>query len=911
MIRAPKRSTLAVLPLFLGCAAAPPAGYAPAAQPGVPADAPVARTLSSDDLTRALVWRSVGPANMGGRVADVCFAPGNAKTFYVAYGTGGLFKTTNNGTTLSPVMDKEATASIGSVVVVDAPPDWPGWKFEPADESKGDAKIVWVGTGEGNNRNSSSWGKGVYRSTDAGATFKPAGLADSHNIPRIAVDPRNPDVCYAAAMGHLWGPNPERGLYKTVDGGKTWLAVLKLDQETGCCDVILDPSNPDIVYAALYYRQRKAFAYESGGKAGGIYRSTDAGRSFQKLGGGLPAVTGRIGLDVHRKNPKIVYAVVESDGGGWGVDPFDDRSKDGGVFRSDDGGETWSRMSPYSPRAFYFSRIKVDPENDQRVYVLGWGLWVSDDGGLHFRAGGARKPHGDMHALAINPDDPDHLLMGTDGGVYLSWDKGSTWDYLDHVPTGEFYNVAVDNSDPYRIAGGLQDNGSWIGVSASIRSTSESPGIPAVAVTNADWNLTYWGDGFHVAFDPTDPNIFYAESQGGYLARIHLDTGVTKLLKPSPKEGQPRFRFNWNAPFFISPHDPSTLYFGGNYVFRLTERGDRWERISEDLSTRAIEKLETVGSEAETHCTVVSLAESPLAAGMIWAGTDDGLIHVTADGGATWSNVTPPEVNGWYISKIEPSHLERETAYVSVDGHRSDHYDPLILMTTDSGKTWKNITGDLPAGASVKCVREDVASANVLYCGTETGAYASIDRGVRWIRLNGDSLPTVAVDDIVQHPRERDLIAGTHGRSIYVLSDSSALLQLSGAVMGSELYALAIPDARGRRTLLHAGLWGDRAFGASNPANGARISYWLRERTDDDVSIAITDAGGTAVRTLTGPNRAGLNRVMWDLQREEYDRIQDPAFMGAPQFVPPGEYTVTITMGKNKSVRKVNVLSER
>ncbi len=909
------------------------AAQPPASQPAP--DTRPERTLKPEDLNKTLTWRSIGPANMGGRVADVCFAPGNSKTFFVGYGTGGLFKTTNNGVTLSPVFDKEVTASIGSVVVCDAPPDWPGWKDEKVDpgeeerkkalaakdpdaarkaeENKGKAKVVWVGTGEGNNRNSSSWGNGVYRSTDGGGNWTHCGLADSHNIPRLAVDPRNPEVCYAACLGHLWGPNEERGLYKTTDGGKTWTGSLKVSDKTGATDVILDPSNPDTVYCAMYTRERKAWRYVSGSEEGGIFKSTDAGATWKKLTNGLPRVTANIGLDVFRKNPKIVCAIVESDEGGWGVEPFDDRSKVGGVFRSEDAGETWTRVSPHSPRAFYFSKIRVDPEDDQRVYVLGWGLWISDDGGKHFRAGGARRPHGDMHALSIDIADPDHLLMGTDGGVYLSWDKAGTWDFLDHVPSGEFYNIAVDDSDPYRVGGGLQDNGSWFGVSATSARAEGGQSLPEVAITNADWRLRFWGDGYHVAFDPADRNIIYAEWQGGNVGRIHLDTGVTKTIKPSPKEGQPRFRFNWNSPFFISPHDGTTLYMGGNYVFKFTDRADRWERISEDLSTRAIEKIETVGSEAETHGTVVSIAESPLkgaggGAGLLWAGTDDGLIHVTTDDGKAWANVTPPAVNGWYITRIEPSHHERETAYVSVDGHRSDAYDPLILMTTDLGRTWTDITGDLPKGRTVKCVREDRRSKDVLYAGTENAIYVSLDRGGHWLKLNGESLPTVAVDDIQQQARTMDLVIGTHGRSIFVMDDASPLSPLTPEVAASDVHLFDVPDAKPRGFLIDAGNWDDRKFGAPNPPMGARITYWLREDTGESVSIAITDDKGGAVRTLAGGStRPGLNRVIWDLQREEYDRINDPTF-GGPQFVPPGEYTVTITRAKQKATKKVKVL---
>jgi photosystem II stability/assembly factor-like uncharacterized protein len=937
----PRRSPFAALSIISWLALAAPPG---AAQPA-PADsaARAPRVLKPEDL-EALAWRSIGPANMGGRVADIALAPGNAKTFFVGYGTGGLFKTGNAGTTFDAVFDKEETASIGSVVVADAPADWPGWKDEPAEATgagaekgagkgaaksgpkgaktsardekieKGKGKIVWVGTGEGNGRNSSSWGRGVYRSTDGGSSYKNVGLRDTHDIPRLAVDPRNPDVCYVAALGHLWGPNRERGVYKTDDGGKTWKAVLQIDENTGACDVILDPAHPDVVYAAMYMRRRSAFLHQSGGPEGGIYRSRNGGGSWTKLTNGLPEQTGRIGLDVYRKDPRILYAVIESDIGGRS-DTWDERSRAGGVFRSDDGGDTWTRVNERTPRAFYFSKVKIDPTNDQRIYLLGYTLYVSDDGGKSFRAGGARKPHGDMHALTIDLADHDHLFMGTDGGIYVSWDGAKSWDFLNHLATGEFYNIALDLSDPYRIGGGLQDNGSWLGVGGTIQEMSgDAPGQSGAGLSNFEWQLVHWGDGYHFAFDPTDPNIVYAEWQGGGLGRIDLATGLRKVIRPQPKEGQLRFRFNWNTPFFASPHvkagEPTTLYMGGNYVFKLTDRGEAWERISADLSTRDVTKIETAGSEAETHGTVVSLAESPVARGVLWAGTDDGLVHVTMNDGKTWANVTPPDVGGRYIARIEPSRHDRETAYVAVDGHRSDDMEPHLYRTTDAGKSWTSVVGDLPGGAPVLVVREDLANAEVLYAGTEVAAYITIDGGARWLKMNGKSLPTVAIDDIQQHPRERDLVLGTHGRSIYVLDDASPLSQLTPAILDSTLHLFDVQPAKPRLFLPYEGLWTDRAFTAPNPPMGARITYWLRDYTGEDVSVAIEDAEGRPVRRLGGGNRPGMNRVVWDLEPEPFDRLSNPdSDLGQKAFVPAGEYTVTVTCGKAKARKSVTVLA--
>ena len=882
---------------------------------------PTERTLTAQDL-EMLKWRSIGPANMSGRVAAIALAPGNPGTYYVGYATGGIFKTVNNGTTFSPVFDDQETASIGSIVVADAPADWPGWadieskrdtdeKTEDPDKPK--AMIVWVGTGESNGRNSSSWGNGVYRSTDGGASFEHLGLAETHDIPALAVDPRDPDVCYVAAQGHLWGANEERGVYKTIDGGTTWRGVLTIDADTGACDVVLDPLDPDTVYAAMYMRRRSPWSFQSGGPQGGIFRSTDGGDSFTKLTEGLPGQTGRIGLAIFPGDPRVLYAVVESDEGGWVGSPFTNRMRAGGVFRTDDRGETWVRTSDFNPRAFYFSRIRVDPADADRVYLLGWGLYVSDDGGKTFRAGSAKVVHVDFHAMVIDPDDTDHLLVGTDGGLYVSYDRGSTWDFHDHMAVGQFYNIAVDMSDPYRVGGGLQDNGTWIGPSQTITNVTEPHMGREGGITNHDWQFIWGGDGFHVAFDPTDPDIVYAESQGGWIGRVHLDSGIHRTLRPAAKEGRPRFRFNWNAPFFISPHNPTTLYLGGNHVFKLTDRGDRWQMISDDLSSRDLEKIIAVGSQAETAGTVVALAESPLQKGLLWAGTDDGLIHVTADDGGSWTDVTPAEVDGLYVSKIEPSSHDADTAYAAIDGHRSDVFEPILLMTADRGRTWSSIAGDLPAGQPPKVVREDPGNPDVLYVGTERGAYVTIDRGTHWIRLNNESLPTVSVDDLAVHTREHDLIAGTHGRSIYILDDVSALSQLTPEIVQSEFHLFEPRPAKPRYHLPYGGLWSDRMFIASNPPMGAVISYWVREYTSDEVSISISAPGapgapgsGYVVKTLTGAGRPGFNRVVWDLQPEKEQRLGNPDDL--PEFVAPGLYEVSASYGDHTKKTTVEVL---
>ncbi len=909
------------------------------------------RVLTPSDL-KGLSWRNIGPANMGGRLAAIAVAPSEPKVIFLGFGTGGVWKSTNGGTTFSPAFDQEATSSIGSIVICDAPAEWAGWAEEDAkakenskgvasaeEDSKspeqktedrakqGKSKIVWVGTGEGNGRNSSSWGSGVYRSTDGGSTFTSCGLAQTHDIPAMAADPRNPDVCYAAAMGHLWGPNEDRGLYKTGDGGKTWNKVLFLNADTGCIDVVINPSNPDVIYAAMYARRRTAYSFQSGGPEGGIYKSADAGATWTKLSNGLPATTGRIGLDIQRDNPETLIAVVQSDEGGVVGDAFADVSRAGGVFRTDDAGATWARTSDFNPRAFYFSKIRFDPVSAERVYLLGWELYISDDGGKTFRAGAAKTPHVDFHSLAFDPTDADHVFIGTDGGLYETRDRCDTWQFHNDMAVGQFYNVGVSMGDPYMVGGGLQDNGTWIGPSETLMNSgsSEEGGMGrGGGITNADWRSVWGGDGFHIAFDPTNEKVVYAESQGGYLGRIDLATGIARMLIPVAREGQPGYRFNWNSPFFISPHDPTVLYLGGNRVFRFLERGDKYAIISPDLSTENPDKILTVGSSAETHGTVVSLAESPIAKGVLWAGTDDGQVQVTCDDGATWTNVTPAAVKGFYISKIEPSHFDSKTAYLSVDGHRSDFFDPILLMTSDLGVTWSSIASDLPSGSlpstdvrsgeskegilggPVKVIREDLSNPRVLFCGTERAAFFSYDQGQHWIRLNGESLPTVAVDDLVIHPRERDLVAGTHGRSIWIMDDISPLSQMTEEVVQSQFHLFQPLSARPRYRMGYDGLWCDQMFIAQNPELGAAITYWVKSWSDKSVSISIKDEKGREVRHLDGGVRPGLNRVMWDLQGEAKERLPNPD--GLPTFVPPGKYTVEASLGKDSASVILEVL---
>ena len=827
--------------------------------------------------------RSVGPANMGGRISDIAVVEQKPATIFLATGTGGLFKSKNAGTTWSAIFEKEAVASIGAVAV---------WQKNP--------EVVWVGTGEANSRNSSSWGNGVYRSTDGGGTWKHIGLEATRHIARVVLDPADSNVAYVAALGRLWGENPERGVYKTTDGGRSWQHVLEVDARTGAVDLIMDPSDSRVLYAAMYARLRKPWAYTGGSAAGGIFKTGDGGRTWRRLTGGLPAHTGRIGLDLCRKNPRVVMAVIESDQGGH-LAEFEDRSRTGGVFRSEDGGEHWTRQSALTPRPFYFSQIRIQPDDDTRVYLLGFDLWLSDDAGRTFRGGGAKNLHPDCHALWIHPSNPDHLLLGTDGGVFQSYDRAASWDFLNNLAIGEFYNVAVDMRRPFWIYGGLQDNQTWGGPSHSRFEPEAWLDEPKHnGITNDQWYCLGGGDGFHVAVDPTDPDLVYYESQGAYLSRLNLRTGRERTLRPSNKEGEPVFRFNWNAPFMISPHDPSVIWLGGNHVFRLYDRGEQWALASPDLTTRDPTRMITGGSFAESHCTITSLQESSIAKGLLWVGTDDGKVWISQDAGARWTDLTARlrgVPGGTYVSRIEASHHDPGTAHVAFDGHRTDDVRPHLLVTRDYGRTWTSIAGDLPSDGPVKVVREGHSNPKLLFAGTEFGLYVSLEGGSRWMKFG--ELPTVAVDDLVIHPRDHDLVVGTHGRSVYVVDDIMPLEHWTPSVPRDSVTLFPPRPAYGFHYRTLSGLWGQRMFSARNPARGASLDYFVVEDIGEEVSLAIADSTDKVVRRLSGPGSVGLHRVVWDLQAgEPRERIPRGEYGNQPVFVASGRYAVKLTYGK-------------
>jgi len=852
---------------------------------GAPAEAPL-----SENALAALKARAIGPATMGGRVAAIAVDPADPTTFYVGLGTGGVFKTTNAGASFSAIFDKEKVAAIGAIAVAPS-----------------DSKIVWVGTGEANDRNSSSWGNGVYRSDDAGANFKNVGLVSSRAIARIVVHPKNPKTAWVAAVGDLWMPGAGRGLFKTTDAGATWTRVLAAaapyDDRVGCGDVAIDPANPNVLYAALYARRRTPWSFAFGPEAtdgrdlGGIFKSADGGATWSKLTSGLPKDAGRIGLAVFAKNPKIVYAVVQSDpegATGWAV-----RVKTGGIFRSDDAGATFTRVNPLNPRPFYFSQIRVDPDNDQRVYVLGYLVHVSDDGGKTFREDAFKKVHPDCHALEIDPGKRDRLLVGTDGGIYQTYDAGKNWDFLNRIAAGEFYRINVDASAPYRICGGLQDNLNWVGPSR----TYSKDGI-----VNTDWINIGGGDGFSCAFDPNDANVVYAESQEGELHRFDLGSGALKVLKPEPNEGQARFRFHWNAPMIGSVHQPGVLYLGGNRIFRFADKGESWSTISPDLSASIPARIQATGSGAESYGVVYTLSESPVKRGMLWAGTDDGKLWVTESEGKEWTDLSgslPAPAKGEWISRIEAGHKDAAVAYLAVDAHRSGIFAPLAWRTGDRGKSWASIAGDLPVDHPVKLVREDPVNPGVLYAGTEFSLFLSIDRGAHWTRLG--MLPTVAVDDILVHPTEHDLVIATHGRSLFVIDDLTPIEQLAPETREKEAFLFPPKEKTFGRQLLPGGEdWsGSTVYRGANPPEGVLLSFWIKAGGPDPVKIEIKNAQGQTVANLTATAVSGINRIAWDLKPTK-DVLTDYGGEGA-FLVRGGRYEATLTYGKETSKQSFDV----
>jgi len=851
-------------------------------------------TLDTDTLS-GLPIRAIGPAATGGRIADIAAVrDGQRLTIYVGSASGGVWKSVDSGTTFKPIFDKQPSLSIGSLAI------------DPSD-----SKTIWVGTGESWARNSVSVGTGVYRSRDGGDNWEALGLADSEHVSRIVIDPKNGNTVYACALGHLWNSNTERGVFKTTDGGKTWNKLLYRNDSTGCAEMAMDPQNSSVIYAAMWDVRREPHNFRSGGPGSGLFKSTDAGATWHELRKGFPeGDLGRIGIGIAASNPKRIYAVVEA-------------KNHTALFRSDDAGDSWTEVNNsfnVSGRPFYFARLSVDPKNPDRVYKPGFFLTISEDAGKSFSAafstdeGPGGSFHGDVHAAWINPDNPDLVLLGTDGGVYQSLDQGSHWRFLSNLPVGQFYHVSYDMAIPYNVYGGLQDNGTWMG-----------PSRAEGAIGNRHWRNIDFGDGFWAFSDPSDDDYAYAEYQGGKIARFRKSTGEHRNIQPLPRANEPEFRFNWNAPIHLSPNHPGTVYLGGQFLFRSSDHGESWERISPDLTTNdpARQHQELSGgltidnSDAEKFETIYTIAESPKNGDVIWVGTDDGNVQITRDGGKHWTNVVKNiaglPANTW-VSTIEASHFDPAVAYATFDGHAAGDMKTYVYQTKDYGKTWTSLTtDDLKGYAHV--VRQDLVNANLLFVGTEFGLFVSIDGGAHWAQFKG-SLPNVAVRDVAIHPRDSDLILATHGRGIYILDDITPIRALTPELLAKDLVML---PSRPSELELPAGeqrFDGDAEFAGRTTPAAASIAYYQRKRhIFGDLKIDIYDDKGTLLTSLQGDKRRGLNRLLWP-ERAKPPKVPPAAGLVEDQYVffgpqaQEGTYTVKLTKGKETYTSEVKLVPD-
>lgn len=844
------------------------------------------------DYFSALRARSIGPAGMSGRITSIDVVESDPNVLFVGSATGGVWKSKNGGQTWEALFDQERVLGIGAVAV-----------FQP------DPEIVWVGTGEGNPRNSAGVGAGVYKSLDGGLTWTLLGLESSERIHRIVLHPSDPLVAYVGVMGPAWSDGEERGVYKTIDGGATWDRVLFVDQRTGIADLVMDPADPDRLLAGMWEFRRWPWFFESGGPGSGLYLTRDGGQSWNLLtpGDGMPEGTlGRIGLSFARSAPSTVYALVEAG--------------ESALLRSDDGGESWGTVNNergIANRPFYYADIFVDPRNVLRLFNLGSRLRVSENGGLSFEETGDGL-HSDFHALWIDPGDPRLMYVGTDGGLYVTRDGGDHWQMIDNLPLGQFYHVSVDMEIPFNLYGGMQDNGSWTG-------PSDLWGIGGIR--NYHWKEVGSGDGFGTLLDPSDPNRGYSMSQGGGLVRYDLRTGERKSIRPWAPDTV-ELRFNWDAPIATDPFDVGTVYFGSQFVHRTATRGDSWEIISPDLTTNDPEKqkqresggITRDATGAENHTTILTIAPSAVEREIIWVGTDDGRVHVTRSGGGFWQDVgrrIRGVPDGTWVPHIEASKHHGGTAYVVFDDHRRGNWTPYIYRTEDFGESWRNISGDGQIWGFVHTIVEDPVSPNLLFAGTEFGLYVSLDRGERWFSWT-HGLPRVPVRSLVIHPRDHDLVVGTHGRALFILDDIRPLQALARnpALAQQPVYVFDIPPAFLRGTAPADGYHypGDAQFrGETRPA-GALLTYAVSGEAEEEVDVEILDDAGDVIRRLKGPARNGLNRVSWDLREER--PAQGPASAREEEFrasgpeVLPGRYSVRVKVKGGEAVTALEVLPD-
>jgi photosystem II stability/assembly factor-like uncharacterized protein len=868
-----------------------------------------------------LRWRSIGPAFVSGRVSWIAVNPKDRSEYYVAVASGGVWKTSNSGTTFTPVFENEGAYSIGYVAI------------DPKDSN-----VVWVGTGENNGQRAIGYGDGVYRSEDGGKSWKNMGLKKSEHIARILIDPRDSNVVYVAAQGPLWSAGGERGLYKTTDGGKTWNAVLSISENTGVSDVVMDPSDPDVLYASTWQRRRHVWTLVSGGPEGAIYKSKDAGATWTKITNGLPNVElGRIGLAISPANPNTVYAVVEA------------AERKGGIFRSRDRGATWEKRNDFQNGAMYYGTIFADPKNADRIYIMDTLNRVSDDGGKTVRPLGEKSKHVDNHVIWIDPHDTNYYLVGCDGGVYESFDRGETWRWKENLPVGQFYDVTTDNSKPfYYVYGGTQDNNSLGGPSRT-RSAS--------GIINTDWFITNGGDGFRTQVDPEDPNTLYAESQYGGLIRFDRRTGENFGIQPQEGKGEPALRWNWDSPLIISPHLHTRLYFAANKLFRSDDRGNTWRAVSPDL-TRQLDrdKLPVMGriqgpdavskhQSTSAYGNIVALTESAKKEGVLYVGTDDGLVQVTEDGGQNWRKIEtfPGVPDRTYVTRLAASQHDARTVYATFNNHKMGDFKPYVLKSTDAGTTWTSIAGNLPENGPVWGFAEDPVNPNLLFVGTEFGFYFTIDGGAKWVALKG-GLPTIPVRDIVIQKREGDLVIATFGRSFYILDDYTALRRLKPEDLQTEAMLLPVKDTMMYVEALPLGGRGKSSFGesfftADNPPYGATFTYYLKDKyqtlkekrqaaekkagpdpyatlpyppleqlraeaeyEEPSLWLTVRDEQGNVVRRIPAKNAAGFQRASWDLRYppvEPTERGEDATFPW--EFGPvgplamPGRYSVKLS----------------
>lgn len=860
-----------------------------------------------------LSWRAIGPVNMSGRVADVEGVPGDPNTVYVGAASGGIWKSTNAGMSFSPIFDEQEVASIGDLGVAPSNPE-----------------VIYAGTGESNVRNSVSIGKGVYKSTDGGAHWQFLGLEDTRHISRVLVSSQDSETVFVGALGNIYAPSESRGVFRSEDGGQNWEKTLYIDEYHGVSDMDIAPNNPNILFAAMWRFERKPWTHRTGSEEGGIFKSSDGGKSWKKIEQGLPKLMGRIGVKIAPSNPDVVYVIAESD--------------EGTLFRSDDKGESFTKVSDdvrIVSRGLYYTDMRVDPADENRIYSVSSLLQRSIDGGKSWQRI-APSIHIDFHAMWIDPLNPQRMWVGQDGGVAFSLNHGDNWTPARTLPIGQFYQIFADTgSGPfYRVGGGLQDNGTWIGPARSRE---------LAGVYTDDWHMFSFGDAYWVVPHPTDDNIFISEAQGGAIFRTNLANRQQLDINPQTRRndggpvGDLEYRFNWNSPIIQSPHDPLTVYFGGNVVFKTTDFGDSWQTISPDLTTNDPEKQGPAGGPAwyentvaEWHTTIISLDESPHTPGILWAGTDDGNIQLSRDGGGEWNQIKRPSGIAEFspVSHIEASRTEAGVAYISFDRHMFDDNRPHIFRTENFGRSWQRITDGLPEHAWVWVVREDQRNANVLYAGTEFGLFVTHDRGKNWQELDMKNLPTVAVHDIVQHPQRNDLILGTHGRAIWILDDATPVQQWQDSMNESDAHLFPVRDSyRFSQSFTRYGE-GDHRWIAPNPAYGALITYVLNKipevpaedadqaesaqdnakPEDDWFKLEVINTAGDVIRTLKdAPKAKGMNRASWDLSvdppRGRTDEQGGGLFGGPPAGaqVLPGEYRIRLTVNDNQYEEVVRV----